>query len=150
MDAKNEVQKVLEHLLEQNGEITPSALVAEARPETSPIHTAFEWDDVKAGDQYRLWQARQWIRRVEVIIEDRPERLIHVPNIQNAASEGFYKPMSMVVRHTVEYKAALNETLARLNAARHAYDSLKMSNTINLNFEKADHGFQMVEEALTA
>ena len=153
MNVKTQVQNVVGRLFEQNGEVTASALVEEARPKTSPIHSAFEWDNVKAGEQYRLWQARQWIRRVDVIVEDRQERLIHVPrvSVEGEDREGFYKPVSMVVRHENEYAAALGETLDRFNAAKRAYGYLKASKTaIALDFEKIDQGFQMVEEALTA
>ena len=156
MDVKKRVQEVVGQIYEQNGEISPSELVEAARPKKSPIHDAFEWDNIKAGDQYRLWQARQWIRKVEVIIEDRPERFIHVPRIvvgPERGSEGFYKPVSMIVKHSDEYTAALGETLARLTSAKESLRYLKTAKPLDnetLDFEKADQGFQMVEEALTA
>lgn len=81
MDLKNKIQIAITEICEKKGKISPSELVEAARPKKSPIHDAFEWDNLKAGEQYRLLQARTWIRKVEVIVEERPERLIHVPRV---------------------------------------------------------------------
>lgn len=152
------VQKVVNEIYEQHGEVRPSVLLEAAMPVDSPAHDAFEWDDGKAGNEYRLIQARNWIRRVEVIIEDRPERLVHVPlvRVEGEVPEGcenFYKPVSVVVRSIDEYKLALGETLARLNAAKASYSQLKAASEkakdVKLpNFKRADKGFGMVERAL--
>lgn len=47
---------------DHGGELKPADIVAEARPEASPLHSQFQWDDTVAARQYRLWQARQLIR----------------------------------------------------------------------------------------
>lgn len=43
---------------ENGGRITPAAIVDEARSADSILHSFFEWDDSKAAEQHRLWQAR--------------------------------------------------------------------------------------------
>ena len=162
---KEAVQEVVNQIYQQSGEISPSTLVAKAKPKSSPIHNAFEWDDTKAGDEWRLLQARQWIRRVEIIYEDRTEQLIHVPVVRYnegepdayEGREGCYKPISVVAKNVDEFELAIQETLSRLNAAKRAYSSLKAvapdkaTKGIRLpNFKKADRGFEIVEQALTA
>lgn len=54
--------------------VKPKELVDAARPTTSPIHEYFEWDDAKAGESYRLQQARQVISCLVVEYEERPVR----------------------------------------------------------------------------
>lgn len=50
----------------QNGFITPEVLVAESSSISSPLHSYFQWDDSKAGEAYRRWQARELIKEVTV------------------------------------------------------------------------------------
>ena len=48
--------------------LTPELVVEDARPEESPLHAHFEWDDQLAGEQFRLEQARKLIRSVVVSV----------------------------------------------------------------------------------
>jgi hypothetical protein len=50
--------------------LNPAALVDDARPEDSPLHPAFEWDDDEAAERYREDQARSLIRSVFVVPQD--------------------------------------------------------------------------------
>jgi hypothetical protein len=52
---------------------TASAILAAAKPEDSPLHPAFEWDDSEAAHQYRLHQAREIPRRLMVTITPAPD-----------------------------------------------------------------------------
>lgn len=62
-----EVKQTLDELLEQgNGLLKPEAVVEAARPESSPLHSHFEWNDSKAAEKYRLDQARVLIRSVYI------------------------------------------------------------------------------------
>jgi hypothetical protein len=47
-----------------------SALVAVARDPRNPLHRRFEWDDTIASEKYRLGQAEDLIRQVNVTRED--------------------------------------------------------------------------------
>jgi len=157
------VQEVVSEIVKRDGLIKPSILVEAARPKTSPAHNAFEWDNKKAGSEYRLMQARQWIRKVVVVYEDREERLVHVPNIVFDGAEHYeedssrgacYKEISIVAADKDEYKAAMDSTLRTLNAARRSYEELKQAAAYTKqkrlpNFKKADKGFGMVESALS-
>lgn len=63
------VVRALERIEEEHGVITPETVVATARPASSPLHGYFEWNNTKAADKYRLWQARMLIRSVSVVYE---------------------------------------------------------------------------------
>ena len=56
--------------LAREGNLTPQALVDEARPEESPLHKGFEWDDARAAEKYRRAQAVTMIRAVVVSESD--------------------------------------------------------------------------------
>jgi beta-galactosidase/beta-glucuronidase len=45
---------------------TPVDIVEAARPKNAPLHPAFEWNDKKAGEAYRLVQAGQMLRSVYI------------------------------------------------------------------------------------
>ena len=51
------------------GLLRPQAVVDAARPEDSPLHGAFCWDDTEAARLYRLDQAQRLIRSFKIEIE---------------------------------------------------------------------------------
>jgi hypothetical protein len=52
-----------------NGTLTPTDVVDEARDMNNPLHEVFEWDNSEAADRYRLQQARQLINHITVDIK---------------------------------------------------------------------------------
>lgn len=53
----------------EDGRVTANELVSAARAKRSPIHGYFEWDDVRAADEFRLEQARDYLRSIEVVVQ---------------------------------------------------------------------------------
>lgn len=66
--------------------LKPETVVERARPEMAPLHPYFEWDDETAAEQYRLVQARYYLRHIAVIREEdgEPIRAFHVVDVQRA------------------------------------------------------------------
>lgn len=62
------VGKEIERLETDKGYVKPEDLVDVARPESSPIHRLFEWNDSKAAELYRRSQAGVVIRSISVVI----------------------------------------------------------------------------------
>jgi len=54
--------------LENGGILKAEAVVAEAESEDSPLHPYFQWDDNAAASEYRLWQARQLITAMVIVL----------------------------------------------------------------------------------
>jgi hypothetical protein len=52
--------------LAPDGHPTPQAVVDAARPEGSPLHMHFQWDDTLAATQHRLAQARRLVSSIVV------------------------------------------------------------------------------------
>lgn len=67
------------------GELTPEAVLSDAKHNNSPLHSYFEWDDTEAAEQYRLQQARGLIRAVVAIYPRkdaeplRQKAYVHIP-----------------------------------------------------------------------
>lgn len=60
------VGETLEELRQRHSGLTAEIVLEEARPPSSPLHPAFEWNDKKAAEEYRKEQARSLIRSVVV------------------------------------------------------------------------------------
>lgn len=59
-------QDILQKLAKEHGQLTPEIVIDYAKPQESPLHQFFQWDDSKAAELYRLEQARGLIRRIKV------------------------------------------------------------------------------------
>lgn len=69
-----EIGERIEHIrIAAGGTITPHDVVEEARHEASPLHPVFEWDDVKAANEYRVTQARELVADVMVVYAEEVE-----------------------------------------------------------------------------
>lgn len=64
---KAEAQQVGE-FLERMESFTPSDVVAAARPESSPLHQHFTWDDLVAAEKFRIQEARQLVNHIVVVV----------------------------------------------------------------------------------
>lgn len=51
------------------GLVTPEMIVQEARSKDSPLHDYFDWTEKVAAEKWRLFQAGQLLRSVDVVIE---------------------------------------------------------------------------------
>lgn len=48
--------------------LSPEEIVRAAEMPTSPLHPAFEWDDARAAERFRIDQARHLISLIDVVI----------------------------------------------------------------------------------
>lgn len=55
------IEEELRKIARRDGFISAPAVVEAARSPSSPLHSHFQWNDDKAAQEYRLWQARQLI-----------------------------------------------------------------------------------------
>lgn len=115
----------LDRIQQENGVVTPAAVVDAARPDEAPLHPAFEWRDPVAAEKYRTWQARNLIKSVTVV---RPEHgpspspvYVHVPSQTN----GGYQPVSIVVQRPDMFAAAIADLQKRLQSAHDSLESVK-------------------------
>lgn len=64
------LREELQSIYDQNGHLTASLVVDQARPKDHPLHDRFEWDDSVAGERWRREQARLLIRSVKVTYKE--------------------------------------------------------------------------------
>lgn len=149
MDMKTAVEQVAQELYDSKKAITASDLVEAARPASSPAHNAFEWDNKVAGHEFRLQQARRWLRTVTITYEAQEERLIHVPSI-TFEGEGEYKPISVVVDNRNDYERAMAGVVSRLEAAKAAVEELSSAAKAPKARKTAARVRKHVEQAISA
>ncbi len=75
-----------------NGEVKPLDLVKDAKKISSPLHYLFEWDDFKAGHNYRIKQAQFMINHIiEVVVIDKKQKEVRsFFNVKNRQQENVY------------------------------------------------------------
>jgi hypothetical protein len=64
------VADLVRELEQEHGVCDPALLVDAARPESSPLHGLFLWDDAVAAERHRLLQAKGIIRSVRVTFHE--------------------------------------------------------------------------------
>ena len=65
-DAAMELERIR---AKHDGVLNPADVAEESRDESAVLHNEFEWDDAKAADAYRYYQARHIIANVVVVQE---------------------------------------------------------------------------------
>ena len=105
-----------------------------AEPKSSPLHSRFEWDNSKAGHQYRIWQARQLIRvsvEVRLGMDEPTSVFVSLTQDRLPASRGLddfgggYRIMADVMSDKPMREQLLVDALAELETFRDKYKTLK-------------------------
>jgi hypothetical protein len=92
------VGALLDEIEEQGrGDDMPQELLRRSRPNRSPTHHLFEWDDEIAAEGYRLEQARSIIRSIEIVFEEGGDRVRAFPSVQLGGGERNYVSMRKVL-----------------------------------------------------
>ncbi len=118
---KADAGKVYEEL-ETIKDRTPQNIVdyAEANPE-SELYKCFTWDDRKAANEWRKYEARQVVRLL--VFEDEETNEPTRIRVMQRASET-YEPVKKIGRDENEYKKLLNRAYAELQIFRDRYKNL--------------------------
>lgn len=120
-----------EKLRESNGgSVTPRVVVDDAESDQSPLHTLFEWDNVKAADEFRLEQARNLLRSLTVIIPERPSHPVRAfVNIRQESpsgeTESAYTSIEVALRNPAMRNQLLADATNELAAWRQRYRELE-------------------------
>jgi hypothetical protein len=111
-----------------NGVCSPVAVVKFARNPKTELHSHFEWDDSKAAEGYRLWQARQVISLELTVIPSEKrnvETRLFVSLSQDRTSEGGYRLITNVLEDPDLRKQLIEEALIELKRIQVKYGHLK-------------------------
>ena len=66
------INDLLQAIYDEHGTLTPELVVSTASDPTHPLHHRLEWDNTKAGANWRLEQASRLIRSARVVYKDDP------------------------------------------------------------------------------
>lgn len=64
------VGSVIEEIEARDGTVTKEAFLDASRPEDSPTHSMFEWNDAMAAEKWRLEESRHIIINLQVTYDD--------------------------------------------------------------------------------
>ena len=120
------IYQVVLSIQKAKGVVTPEDIVEKARPVNSPIHSYFEWDKDKAAQEYLLYQARNLLNHVKVIIEGREVNAVFnvQTEIEDVKQRGYYSH-EKVLSDEVLYKAVLEEAIREIQYWNQKYGHLK-------------------------
>lgn len=125
------VGKVFEELEEEHGAVTDDNFLDYSRPEGSPTHKLFEWNDAEAAERYRLQQARSVINavRIEVVLPESqtPVKIAAVMNVSDTNRDGSarYINAEYALSNLRSRKAILKRAEAEMRTFRYKYSTLK-------------------------
>jgi len=124
------MRKLIDDLVSEKGNVTASEIVKKSKPASALTHACFEWNDKKAGSEYRLIEARKWIRIINVKTEKQIssgiERsiLVSVPSL-DGYGEGTYEPIRSIVENPSKFERAMRSALSDLDSSQKRVDELK-------------------------
>lgn len=128
--------------LAHGGKLRPRDTVDDARAEQSEIHPIFTWDDEIAGDNWRLQEARDLIRSVQVEFNGRKVRQYYsVPVVPR--EESHYLPHQVLVEQPDEFESAFDQLLKLSKAVLRDLEDLK-----HIAMSSPDHGDRLAMIAL--
>lgn len=103
------------------GLLQPEKVVETAKDEKNILHGCFEWDDRKAGHEYRLYQARQIIR-VSVEYSEATGKSFGVfVSLSTDRKHGGYREISDVIKDSHLRKIMLQDALREMELFTEKY-----------------------------
>ena len=96
----------------KDGKLHAEEIVEFAKNKNTALHSKFEWDDTKAAQEYRIWEARQLIKIVVTIIpHTNVETSVYVSLKKDRMGEGGYRAMVEVLSNKELRKDLLHDAL---------------------------------------
>lgn len=127
--SKTNADKIQAELMEiakrNGGAISPHAVVEFARNKKTALHSRFTWDDTKAAQEYRLYEARQLLRVYVTVLDGStaPVRaFVSLP--EDRSREAGYRPIATVMSSEERRASLLAMAFAELEVFRHKYAAL--------------------------
>ena len=126
------------------GLLQPAEVVQAAKPNSSPLHCKFEWNNGKAGHQYRLWQARELISVYVTVINRQSVPQYVSFRADRIGKGGGYRDMPTVLKSAELRKRMLAEAIDDLKTVEQRYimlrDLVTSIKRIRVKFERVVSG----------
>lgn len=128
----------LNMIREENGAITPRAVVEDASSGNSPLHKCFEWDNEKAADLFRIKQAQKMIGALIVAqVDEAPVKretraFVHIENGVNR-----YEPIQVAMASVDMRAEVLAKAQQEIKMWRARYAAYNEFATVHTAIDKA-------------
>lgn len=134
----------LEQIRARNGVMRPIDIVDDARPENSPLHPAFEWDDRIAAERHRENQARELVTALIVTVarqegedeDDTQQVCVGFVSVVSDDRRG-YVPIAEAFTQRGFRQQVIDEALRGLEAWRTRYNGLSELSAVYAAAEEA-------------
>ena len=142
MKKLNSVSEELRYLVDKNqGIINPHDVVEFAKNPETHLHSKFEWDDRKAAQSHRVWQARQLIKlELEVIkVNEESKNITYFVSLKNDRKPGGgYRETATVLHTKTLREQLLDQALGELIRIRIKYAELTELTAVFEEIEKLE------------
>ena len=133
--------EVMEKIEQRDGELTKEAFLEESRPEDSPTHDLFEWDDTVAAEKFRLEQSRMCIADivVEVVKSDEETKKVHAfVNVNKKSDKASYSNIQIAMDDEEKRKIVLQNAFTELKQFEQKYSDLAELSGVFSEVHKAE------------
>lgn len=114
---------------EERGKLTPRVIVDVARDPDHPLHNRFEWDNSVAAEKYRLHQAGELVRSVEIKYQGSGGDLRKVRGFSSITRENTpemtYEPTEEVLENPITAKILLNQLRRDWMSFKQRYEHMR-------------------------
>lgn len=110
--------------LESEGRLNAVELVDESRPEDSPMHKEFEWDDSIAGEEWRRHQARNIINTI-IVVPEVEERPVQRAFFKVESQSRNYESINVIIQQEDKYRKLLAQAKREFESYKDKYMTLK-------------------------
>ena len=132
--------KELEKIQKKKGKILPEYVVEEAENENSPLHDVFEWDDTVAASRFRIQQARDLIRNIQVEIVTKKVNcdIRAFVNVKTQDDERrSYQPIKKAIADDTAYQDLLAQAKREMESFVTTYSQITELNDVKVEMLKA-------------
>ena len=143
--------EVMERIEKRDGELTKEAFLEESRPEDSPTHGLFEWDDTAAAEKFRLAQSRICIQDIVVTIVKNTEtpKTVHAFVNTNSAigrkEKASYSNIEVALSDEDKRKVVLRNAFYELQIFEQKYSDYQELAGVFAELHKAERIFGGIE-----
>lgn len=146
---ENELEKI--RARDKDGILYPKKVVSAAKPKDSPLHAHFTWDNRRAGDEWRLQQARQLISKYHITVTNATTARVrgYVSLKSDRAEGGGYRAIGEVISEETMRAELLQNALEELQSIEARYVRLTELKPVFVALRKVREVHEPKEAATT-
>lgn len=125
--------------------VTAQELLDASRPEDTPLHNDFEWQDDIAAEEYRKYQARNILHSLTIVVEHKDnenkngESDVRAFFVIKENDKQSYKPIQVIMQDNNYEQQLYNSALRELIAVKNKYATIQRLKHIFDEIEKEEN-----------